>query len=276
MENPKKKPSFKPYPRLKGTRTVDKERIRDIYLADDEPDFRDFCEGKGWNWSVLKNLVPFAKWRLEWIEKKVGEQNLATVPKAMAIREFVLRKRIDSIDEDVKMADAMANIHRGLVHIYGKMLNRDIELLNKDPSIINKMVHYETRESQKHGKVIVQRAYRPSIPVQEWRMLNEGYLKIQEIRHRALFVSQSKDQIDERMKQIKEQAILSAEQANQLGVEDEAIGIKGLGMIKPADLEQAICKWFDKKVMDPNELQSPQAPPSGEAPAQLPDDEPIE
>lgn len=256
MDEPVKKrakPRFASLPKLKGTKhpTIDREKLRQLYMDGPDPDFKAFCQLHNWNYELAKNIAPLAKWRLEWIEHKVAEQNAQAIPKAVVLRDFVLRKRLETVQEDVEMADAMANVHRGLMAVYTKIVQANVRAVQENPDIVKGLGLAEVRTSLKAGEVQVKKPYRPSISIPEWKMMTEAYAKIQEIRHRALFISQSKDQIEERMRLLKEQAIVDAENADQLSFVDREIEIKSLGEVKPAMLEEAICKWFDQASQAP-------------------------
>lgn len=121
------KPRYKPWPKLKGQNVYDKERIKQIYLANPHYRFDLFCSEYKFNPTVIPNKAfPIRLWQAEWVQRQSLIQDEELMADAVSARRRILRRRLEFPDHWGDMAHNLKQIHMHMARTYATQIQDDI------------------------------------------------------------------------------------------------------------------------------------------------------
>lgn len=107
--------------------TLNREKLREMYLANPHYSWKEFCKDHGYNPSARNaQEFPVKQWQQEWIQQALDDQDEDAIAKAVAARPQLLAERVKFIEEWNKTAKSMKSIHDYMLYRVEKDIQHDI------------------------------------------------------------------------------------------------------------------------------------------------------
>lgn len=118
---------------------LDKERLREQYLAAPHYSFHKFCEAEGYDYEA-RFLVefPYRRWMSEWLESRMQRQDDETIASAVEARPNLLMERIRYVKEWGKSASNLKAIHDYMLSQIAADIQHDLknaDAITRDPKL---------------------------------------------------------------------------------------------------------------------------------------------